>query len=304
MKYKDRVKASKEYGLFKFKVPSIEERNAAIDMSGEGTLFKKLILTDINSFYKPISPPNQNEKINDNWLLSHKEYGQTYTEFIRTKSYYPLTIKNSKIYLVYLQFTKKVLNQKIEGKERIEKVEKNENINESEELEDEKKIEQDEARDTINENNDNNYNNDTNYNNENNYNNDTNYNNENNYNKDTNYNNENNYNNDTNYNNNTNINNYNENIENENNINEESNNNINSNLIYSKKSINDNTEYNLTKTIKKTIYVEEDFDMIINIPESINQNILNIYINNDFKLFFSNGNRINYFKCSNWKFNI
>ena len=51
MKYKERVEASKEYGLFKFKVPSIEERNAAIDMSGEGTLYKKIILTDLNSFY-------------------------------------------------------------------------------------------------------------------------------------------------------------------------------------------------------------------------------------------------------------
>ena len=116
MKYKERVEASKEYGLFKFKVPSIEERNAAIDMSGEGTLYKKIILTDLNSFYNPIQVPKNNDKISNNWLLSHKEYGQTYTEFIRTKSYFPLKDKKDIIYLVYLNFTKSVQKEKKEEK--------------------------------------------------------------------------------------------------------------------------------------------------------------------------------------------
>ena len=236
MKYKDRVKASKEYGLFHFKVPSIEERNSAIDMSGEGTLFKKLILTDLNSFYKPISPPNINEKIDNNWLLSHKEYGQTYTEFIRTKSYYPYTSKNSKIYLVYLNFTKKVLVL-----EKIE--EKNENI-----------IEED-----INEK----------YNKNNLESNPKNFEETHNYSEET-----------------KNIfgetkNNYEESqyISGESkNIYEESNNNINTNFINSKQSMSDNTLYNSTKKKFKKANVEEDFDMIINIPENLNENILNLIL--------------------------
>ncbi len=229
MKYKDRVKASKEYGLFKFKVPSIEERNSAIDMSGEGTLFKKLILTDLNSFYKPISPPNENEKINNNWLLSHKEYGQTYTEFIRTKSYYLLTKQKRKIYLVYLNFTKKVLNAKTIRKQGYENLEKTGSIKVYEKIEDKvEKIKEEDEEKEINDNNEESNNMG-----------------------------------------------YNETIKQENNINEESNNNINTNFMQSTQSLNYNTENNFTNTKKNTIYCEEDFDMIINFPESLNQNMLN-----------------------------
>ena len=249
MKYKDRVKASKEYGLFHFKVPSIEERNSAIDMSGEGTLFKKLILTDLNSFYKPISPPNINEKIDNNWLLSHKEYGQTYTEFIRTKSYYPYTSKNSKIYLVYLNFTKKVLVQKLidENENTVQKLEKIEEKNEN-------IIEED---------------NNEKYNKNNLESNPKNFEETHNYSEET-----------------KNIFGETKNIYEESqyisgeskNIYEESNNNINTNFINSKQSMSDNTLYNSTKKKFKKANVEEDFDMIINIPENLNENILNLIL--------------------------
>lgn len=101
MKYKDRVELDKEYGLFKFKIPTREEREEALGLTGETIMFKKLISSGINQFYTPISAPN---KENNSWLLSHKEFGQTYTEFMRTNAYYQIKTNANIIYLVNLIF--------------------------------------------------------------------------------------------------------------------------------------------------------------------------------------------------------
>lgn len=101
MKYKDRVELDKEYGLFKFKIPTKEEREEALGLTGETIMFKKLISSGINQFYTPISAPN---KENNSWLLSHKEFGQTYTEFMRTNAYYQIKNNANIIYLVNLIF--------------------------------------------------------------------------------------------------------------------------------------------------------------------------------------------------------
>lgn len=101
MKYKDRVELDKEYGLFKFKIPTKEDREEAIGLTGETIMFKKLISSGLNQFYTPISAPN---KDNNSWLLSHKEFGQTYTEFMRTNAYYQIKGNSNTIYLVNLIF--------------------------------------------------------------------------------------------------------------------------------------------------------------------------------------------------------
>lgn len=104
MKYKDKILLEKEYGLFKFKVPTKNERDEALGLAGETIMLKKLLSNGISAFYFPIKPPdNENEK-NNSWLLTHKEFGQTYTEFMRTKSYYPITQSADTIFLVNLMF--------------------------------------------------------------------------------------------------------------------------------------------------------------------------------------------------------
>ena len=151
---------NKTYGLFKFHFPTEIERKSALDLSGESTLLKKLILTDLNSFYSPIKPPNENKKININnfWLLSHKEFGETFTEFLRNGNFYKLTKNNDIIYLFNLVFVPE------EEKNDVIKEEKNEdeNDNNNNEINNENNI------NTNNENNNNENNNNENNNNENN----------------------------------------------------------------------------------------------------------------------------------------
>ena len=48
---KEQEKKINEYGLFEFLFPSDVERKMALDLSGESTLLKKIILTDLNNFY-------------------------------------------------------------------------------------------------------------------------------------------------------------------------------------------------------------------------------------------------------------
>ena len=42
MKYKDKILFEKEYGIFKFKVPTKNERDEALGLAGETIMFKKL----------------------------------------------------------------------------------------------------------------------------------------------------------------------------------------------------------------------------------------------------------------------
>ena len=142
---------NKTYGLFKFHFPTEIERKSALDLSGESTLLKKLILTDLNSFYSPILPPKKNVNINNFWLLSHKEYGETFNEFLRNGNFYKLTPNNDVIYLFNLVF--------------IPEEENNNEIKEEKNEDDENEINTNINNENNNENNENNNNNNNNENN-------------------------------------------------------------------------------------------------------------------------------------------
>ena len=87
------------YGIFKFKIPSKDERKNALNLAGDSTLFKKLISSNIDSFYEPIQEPQDGD-----WLMMHKEFGQTYEEFAR-QSTNLVTKDKYVIYLVSLSFS-------------------------------------------------------------------------------------------------------------------------------------------------------------------------------------------------------
>ena len=53
-------------------------RKASFDCSGEPTFWAKSISHEYTFFYKPISAPDTND-----WLMNHKEYGQTFNEYKR-----------------------------------------------------------------------------------------------------------------------------------------------------------------------------------------------------------------------------
>jgi archaemetzincin len=98
MKKAEKDLLDKTYGIFKFKVPSQTEINGALALSGESTVFKKVITYEMERFYDVISPPEEGD-----WLMKHKEYGQTYDEYIRN-SVLPATPKKDVIYLVPLSY--------------------------------------------------------------------------------------------------------------------------------------------------------------------------------------------------------
>lgn len=67
-----------EYGIYHFRVPNPLLRKASFDCSGETTFWSKCISHEYTVFYKPISAPGKND-----WLMNHKEYGQTFMEYKR-----------------------------------------------------------------------------------------------------------------------------------------------------------------------------------------------------------------------------
>ena len=67
-----------EYGIYHFRIPNPLLRKASFDCSGEPTFWAKSISHDYTIFYKPIPPPGPND-----WLMNHKEYGQTFMEYKR-----------------------------------------------------------------------------------------------------------------------------------------------------------------------------------------------------------------------------
>lgn len=79
MKKEQRDKYDQTYGIFKFKVPLPKELESAMGLTGESTQFKKMIMSNYDKFYDTISPPEEGD-----WLMTHKEYGQTYQEYIRS----------------------------------------------------------------------------------------------------------------------------------------------------------------------------------------------------------------------------
>ena len=98
MKKEERDKYDKTYGIFKFKKPLPKESENAMGLAGESTLFKKLISADYERFYDPIKTPEDGD-----WLMTHKEFGQTYNEFI-LKDCFPVQPGRNVIYIVPLSF--------------------------------------------------------------------------------------------------------------------------------------------------------------------------------------------------------
>lgn len=96
MKKIDKDKLDKTYGIHKFKIPSKEEQISAMGLPGESIATKKIISHEFQKFYDTIPAPD----IGD-WLMSHKEYGQTYSEFMNN-GIIPIDSKRDTIYLAPL----------------------------------------------------------------------------------------------------------------------------------------------------------------------------------------------------------
>ena len=93
MKKEEKDEYDKTYGIFKFKRPLPSEIESAMGLVGESILFKKLISADYERFYDPIKIPEEGD-----WLMTHKEYGQTYNEYIQ-KDCYPVDPNHNVIYI-------------------------------------------------------------------------------------------------------------------------------------------------------------------------------------------------------------
>ena len=98
-----------EYGIYHFRIPTPLLRKASFDCSGEPTFWAKSISHEYTIFYKPIPPPGPND-----WLMNHKEYGQTFNEYknfgfheiqaIKGKMGNKNLIKKEVIYIVPLNY--------------------------------------------------------------------------------------------------------------------------------------------------------------------------------------------------------
>jgi archaemetzincin len=87
-----------EYGIYHFRVPNPLLRKASFDCSGETTFWSKCISHEYTVFYKPISAPGKND-----WLMNHKEYGQTFMEYKRF-GFHEISKKKDVIYITHLSF--------------------------------------------------------------------------------------------------------------------------------------------------------------------------------------------------------
>ena len=93
MKKEEKDEYDKTYGIFKFKRPLPSEIESAMGLVGESILFKKLISADYERFYDPIKIPEEGD-----WLMTHKEFGQTYNEYIQ-KDCFPVDPNHNVIYI-------------------------------------------------------------------------------------------------------------------------------------------------------------------------------------------------------------
>lgn len=100
MKKEERDKYDQPYGIFKFKLPLPKEIESAMGLAGESTNFKKMIMSDYDKFYDIINPPEEGE-----WLMLHKEFGQTYDEYIRNDCI-QVDENRDTIYITPLSFSK------------------------------------------------------------------------------------------------------------------------------------------------------------------------------------------------------
>ena len=88
----------KEYGIYHFRIPNPFLRKASFDCSGEPTFWSKSISHEYTVFYKPIPAPEKND-----WLMNHKEYGQTFLEYKRF-GFHQIEKKKDVIYFSTLSF--------------------------------------------------------------------------------------------------------------------------------------------------------------------------------------------------------
>ena len=93
MKKTERDEFDKTYGLYKFKRPLPSQIESAMGLVGESILFKKLISADYERFYDPIKIPEEGD-----WLMTHKEFGQTDNEYIQ-KDCFPVDPNHNVIYI-------------------------------------------------------------------------------------------------------------------------------------------------------------------------------------------------------------
>lgn len=98
MKKLDKDKIEKTYGIHKFKIPSREEQLSAMALAGESTSTKKIICQEFEKYYDTIAAPD----IGD-WLMSHKEYGQTTSEYLNN-GIVPIDSKRDTIYISSISF--------------------------------------------------------------------------------------------------------------------------------------------------------------------------------------------------------
>lgn len=87
-----------EYGKFHFQIPNPYQRKASFDCSGETGLWNKSVHHEYTVFYQPIKPPGEND-----WLMIHKEHGQTFTEYKRFGCH-QITKEREVIYIAPLSF--------------------------------------------------------------------------------------------------------------------------------------------------------------------------------------------------------
>lgn len=98
-----------EYGIYKFKMPQLSDYSHALGLAGESTLLKKLLTYGNDNLYNKINSPDYGD-----WLMHHKEYGQTYQQFIANKPRYLYLNPNSNnfnniIYLVSISYSENTL---------------------------------------------------------------------------------------------------------------------------------------------------------------------------------------------------
>lgn len=98
-KHESKVEKKVEYGIFKFKIPNKLERTNAMGLVGENTLLKKLLTCKLDYFYDLIKTPEYGD-----WLMLHKEFGQTFDEFSKT-TMKPMTNERNTIYLVSIAYS-------------------------------------------------------------------------------------------------------------------------------------------------------------------------------------------------------
>ena len=88
----------KDYGIYHFQIPNPLLRKASFDCSGEPTFWSKCISHEYTVFYKPIPAPGKND-----WLMNHKEYGQTFLEYKRF-GFHKIEKEKDVIYIATISF--------------------------------------------------------------------------------------------------------------------------------------------------------------------------------------------------------